>query len=199
MHACPCLVEGVHAHSAVCACSVKGTSSGEHSSSCDPAQQLVSAHVSDPEADPLSPTVPGASVLSGSSLDIGKIAGPFPDVPLATEGSSTIDGSTARTDRTDAAPSTEVSGTSVICAGGAVEPSTPHLASTPPASSPHGQPLTAEEHAHRCLLECRQDVEDEHLDVEGVVQHGPRGPVFWGSWRGLEVAINPFKFRVRAL
>lgn len=135
-------------------------------------------------------------MLSGSSLDIGKIAGPFPDVPTAADGSSTIDGSTARTDRTDAAPSTEVSGTSVICAGGAAEPSTPQLASTPRAT-PHGQPLSAEEYARRCLSECRQDVEDEHLEVEGVMAHGPRSPVFWGSWRGLEVAINPFKFRVR--
>lgn len=137
-------------------------------------------------------------MLSGSSLDIGKLASSFPEVTIATGRSSTIElgGSTGRTDRTDAAPSTEVSGTSVICGVPDPASSATWLVATPPAASPHRQPLTAEERAQKCLNECRQDVEDEHLEVEGVMEHGPRGPVFWGSWRGLEVAINSFVFKV---
>lgn len=173
------------------ACRAKGASSGGHSS-CDPVQQLVSAHVSDPEPEPMSP-VPGASALSGSSLDIGRLPGPL----LATDRSSTVDGSTLQT---DAEPSTEVSGMSVICAGGGDHASSAkQLVTTPPAARAPLQPLTAEERAQRCLSECRQDVEDEHLEVEGIMEldpHAPRGPVFWGSWRALEVAINSFVFKV---
>jgi hypothetical protein len=170
-------------------------SSGEPSLHCDPVQQLVCAHNSDPEAEPGSPAVPGASVLSGSSLDIGKLVGHFLEAQaLSTDRSSTIDGGSTRT---DANPSTEVSGTSVICAGGAGDQSPNNtLVIASHAASPPRQTLTSHERAQKCLNECRQDLEDENLEVEGVMMHGPRGPVFWGSWRGLEVAIGPIVFKV---
>ena len=59
------------------------------------------------------------------------------------------------------------------------------------------QGRTAEQLLQRSLEACRQDIEDEHLEVEGVIGQGRRGTVFWGSWRGLEVAIKSFEFEAR--
>lgn len=177
-------------------CRAKGTSSGgEQSSSCEAGPHLVSATLaSDPCPDSGSPTVPGASMLSGSSLDISA-ALPHKGSPKS-KGDHSGDASTCRTDVT---PSTDASITSVICA-----------ATNDPRGRSSGdhaglswhkreglQGHTAEQIARRSLEECRQDIEDEHLEVEGVIGRGRRGTVFWGTWRGLEVAIKGFEFEAR--
>lgn len=92
----------------------------------------------------------------------------------------------------------QISATSVICAGGDADSPTsptngPHTPDLPPP--PHA--LTQEERAAKCLQECKQDILDEHLEVEGVVECGPGGGgLLWGSWRGLEVSIKSLVFKV---
>ena len=44
----------------------------------------------------------------------------------------------------------------------------------------------------------RGDIANAHLQVEGVIGGGGHSTVYWGTWRGLEVAIKTVVFEVRA-
>jgi hypothetical protein len=130
-------------------------------------------------------------MLSGSSLDISA-ALPHKGSPKGGAG----DHSSAEVSvHTDVTPSTDASITSVICAATG-DPRAP--VDNNPRQRWAREPRTAEAIARRSLEDCRQDIEDEHLEVEGVIGPGRRGTVFWGTWRGLEVAIKSFEFEVRS-
>ena len=47
------------------------------------------------------------------------------------------------------------------------------------------------------MEQCRSDIEDQHLKIEGVIGGGGHGTVYNGTWRDLEVAIKTVVFEVR--
>lgn len=51
--------------------------------------------------------------------------------------------------------------------------------------------------ARRTLEQTRHDVENEHLEIEGIIGDSDHGTVYWGTWRGLEVAIKTVAFQVQ--
>ena len=55
---------------------------------------------------------------------------------------------------------------------------------------------SSSELARRTLEQTRHDVENEHLEIEGVIGDGGHGTVYWGTWRSLEVAIKTVAFQV---
>jgi hypothetical protein len=56
--------------------------------------------------------------------------------------------------------------------------------------------LNSGEAAAKPLDQCRNDMEDQHLEIEGVIGGGGYGTVYCGTWRGLEVAIKTVVFEV---
>lgn len=56
---------------------------------------------------------------------------------------------------------------------------------------------SSSELARRTLEQTKHDVENEHLEIEGVIGDGGHGTVYWGTWRGLEVAIKTVAFQVQ--
>eukprot|EP00892_Ulva_mutabilis_P000662 jgi/Ulvmu1/10597/UM065_0051.1 len=150
----------------------------------------ASAAVSDHALDSTSPTVPGASVLSCSTLDICKTGSPSPR----------SDGTTPSTESHPAREaclthrSSSADGNSVICAS-EPRPEDPLVVATPADRSTSG---SSSELARRTLEQTRHDMENEHLEIEGVICDGGHGTVYWGTWRGLEVAIKTVTFQVPA-
>lgn len=148
----------------------------------------AAAAVSDHGVESSSPTVPGASVLSCSTLDICKTGSPSP----RSAGTTSSMGSCPSRDPSVTHRSSSADENSVICAS---EPRADDLllAATAAQRSSSG---SSSDVARRILEQTKHDVENEHLEIEGVIGDSRHGTVYWGTWRGLEVAIKTVTFQV---
>lgn len=145
--------------------------------------------ISDHGNDSSSPTVPGASVLSCSTLDICKTGSPSPRSASTTNSV----GSLPSREPCITHRSSSADDNSVICAS---EPRADDMvaAATVAQRSTSGSSSDA---ARRTLEQTRHDVENEHLEIEGIIGDSDHGTVYWGTWRGLEVAIKTVAFQVQ--